>query len=549
MRDRLTAGTMRSGYLFLLAALCNLPPVIASVPRWSVQEVTFEARNTYTDPYAVDVRAEFIGPGTKKFTVRGFWDGGRTWRIRWTPTEAGKWTWTTRSPDPSMDGRTGSLECSSDSRYESEKTHGFLRRDSDHPYSFVFDDGTHYFLFGNTAYAIVANAMSGGGWKQYVDKTRAHGMNKMRFYVNRATDPSRAELTASAGNPERPDLIVWNKVDEVVRYMGEREMTADLILFQRAQVNALDEAAARRYLDYVVARYAAFPHVMWCLQNEWEYTNKPHSFWTALGKHVSAIDPWARRDSYVRALSVHQHTRYDWQYFGEDWYSHVIVQLGVRNRGKAHRGGDEWNLPQDRRGVFANGDDWGSFSIVYNHGRNVPVVNDEYGYIGEPQDETGRGPDGKPVRFSREKHRRTMWSIYASGGYGSAGDKNQYSDGRPYVSANWHDEPEFGDVRNLIGFFKDKGFAYWKMKPQQDIVRGERVYVLADSGRDYIAYAAAGGQFSLSLPEGDFEARRFDPRTSADSAIRTVSGGTAASFQLPDAADWVVYLRKKQGRR
>lgn len=535
---------MRNLQVAALHLLLLISPAVAvAAPRWSVQEIVLQSEKEHDNPYAVDVQATMRSPSGESMNVQGFWDGGRTWRIRWNATDPGTWTWKTASSDPAMNGRTGTVVCDP----KPTGAHGFLRRNPEHPYSFVFDDGTHYFLFGNTGYAIVANAIGGGRWKEYVDKTSEYGMNKMRFYVNRATDPSRAELSQVSSDPERPAVNVWQRVDEIVRYMGSKGMIADLILFQRAQVNALDEAGAKRYLKYAIARYGAFPNVIWCLQNEWQYTNKPHEFWTTMGQFVSREDPWARRGEYVRGLSVHQQTRFDWEHFGESWYSHVIVQLGVRNRGKAHRGGDEWNLPKDRRGVFPHGDDWGSFSITYNYGRSVPVVNDEYGYIGEPLDETERGAGGKPVRYSREKHRRTMWGIYVSGGYGSAGNKEQYGDGRPYVSANWHDEPEFGDIRHLIRFFQTRGFAYWKMSPQPELARGERVYVLTDKeARDYIVYAAAGGKFSLTPPAGTFEAHRFDPRTGHDELIGKVIGGRAAEFTMPDSQDWVVYLSAGQ---
>ena len=44
------------------------------------------------------LRVEFRSPGHTTYMMRSFWDGGRTLRVRFTPTEAGEWsTWRKRS--------------------------------------------------------------------------------------------------------------------------------------------------------------------------------------------------------------------------------------------------------------------------------------------------------------------------------------------------------------------------------------------------------------------------------------------------------------------
>ena len=538
---------MRKACLCLLLA-SGFSAHVAGAPQWSVQDLAFQASKDYGNPYLeAALTAEFSGPSGARVEVKGFWDGGRTFKVRWTPALPGKWAYVTRSADPGLNGKRGEVHATPPDPGQ----HGCLRRDVEYPYSFVFDDGARCFLFGNTYYALTSNAMAGDRWKAAVDNTRAKGMNKIRFSLYRG--PGDRHRTGFGFSPafveedfDRPNLPHWRKLDEVVRYLASRGIIADIILFQREDVDRVSREQSERYLRYAIARYAAFPNVIWCLQNEWEYTKKPKELWNAMGELASREDPWARRGEYVRGLSVHQQTRYDFQLFGAKWFSHAIVQLGVRNRGKAHRGGDEWSLAgRDLKSVFRNGDDWGNFSILYNWGHNVPVVNDEYGYIGEPADETEpRGPGGGTVRYSRDKHRRTMWGIYVAGGYGSAGDKNEYDDGRPYVSANWHDEPEFDDIKRLVDFFTAKGFEYWKMAGHNELVKtGERVYVLAEPGRQYIVYAAAGGRFSIDLAAGGYEARRFDPRTGEDLALDRVSGPAIRSFSAPDNRDWVLHLR------
>ena len=65
------------------------------------------------------------------------------------------------------------------------------------------------------------------------------------------------------------------------------------------------------------------------------------------------------RAKYVRARSVHQQTRQDFQFFDQTWLSHAIVQLGVRNQGRTFRDGDKWEatFAAEEGRTFRNGDE------------------------------------------------------------------------------------------------------------------------------------------------------------------------------------------------
>ncbi len=398
------------------------------------------------------------------------------------------------------------------------------------------------------------NAAAGDRWKAAVDNTRAKGMNKIRMLVwppwgvrDKVHYPPTPAFVD--GDHDRLNLAHWRKLDEVVRYLASKDMLADLVLFFNDEALYGTEEQDHRYVRYVLSRYAAFPNVLWCITNEWNYTKKPRPYWNKIGEIARQEDPWSREGAYLRALSIHQQTRHDFQFFDQKWVSHAIVQLGVRNQGRTLRDADEWQASSaaEEGRTFRRGDEWGNFSIIYNWGHDLPVVNDEYGYIGEPEDRSvPKDAQGNYPRYTREKHRQTMWGIAAAGGYGSAGDKNPYPDGAPYFSANWYDVPEYEDITRLVNFFTTKGVEHWKMGGQNALVRsGARVYVLAEPGRQYVLYAAAGGAVSLELADGTYVARRYDPRTGEDTALPDVSGGIR-SFTLPNTSDWVVYLRKRE---
>ncbi|HVF27851.1 MAG TPA: DUF4038 domain-containing protein [Pyrinomonadaceae bacterium] len=524
---------------------------VQSAALWSVQEFSFVTSAPRSNHYVeTDLKAVFTGPAGVRQIVRGFWDGGNTFKIRFTPTAVGRWSYTTESSDKNLNAKRGSFVCTK----AASGARGFLRRDPAHPYHFIFDDGTRHFMFGTTYYGLMQNAMAGERWKEAVDKARAYGINKVRMVVAPpfGSRHEKVKYPAASGfvadDRDRPDPAHWRRLDEVVRYMAERGITADLILYWNSDRSYGTPAQDECFTRYCISRYAAYPNVVWCITNEWNYTPKPIEYWNRMGTLAKAEDPYAARGDYLRLLSIHQQTRHDFQFFDQTWLSHAIVQLGVRNQGKTFRSGNEWkanNAAEEGR-TFRHGDEWGNFSITYNWGHNMPIVNDEYGYIGEPQDQSmPKDAAGNYPRLTRDKHRHIMWGIAAASGYAAAGDKNSYTDGAPYFSANWHDAPEYADIKHLVDFWTNKNIEYWKLGTNNALVKhGTRVYATAEAGRQYVIYAAAGGAFALNLPKGDYVARRFDPRTGADVALRDVRGGVQ-DFTMPDNQDWVIYLRAR----
>lgn len=532
-------------------ALAQTAGTTAAARQWDVHEIPLTAQRAYDNPYTqVEVTAVFTAPDGTSQRVRGFWEAGSSFKVRFTPTQRGRWQYAISS-SPADAGLTasGSLQAGA----PRPGAHGFLRQDVRNPYHFAFDDGTPYFMFGTTYYDLLSNAAEGNRWQESVEGIRRYGMNKVRLSIARLVSERSPRSPYMPSQPfvnrdqDRLDVKHFQALDRVVRHLGERDVIADLIVFAREQVATGSDEQYRRFLRYIVARYGAFPNVIWCMTNEWEYTKQPRPFWDAMGRLTAQEDPWARQGQARRGLSCHQQTRYDFQMFeaSQDWLSHAIVQLGVRNRGKAMRGGDEWNLAgRDLSQVMRHGDDWGHFSISYNWGHNMPVVNDEYGYIGEPQDETEpKAAAGKTATYTRAKHRRTMWGIYLAGGYASAGDKNQYDDGRPYFSGNWHDTTEYGDVRRLVDFWTKRGIAYWQRQPEKDGVMSQGRAYACRAGKDWVVYAADGGEVTVRLPEGAYTVVLFDPRTGEEKGLAGVKGG-AVRLGMPDRQDWVVHLRR-----
>src|SRR5690606_37849599 len=92
----------------LMSAICRFRPVVAGlcfltclstttpaadIPVWGVFEQELTATTDHDNPFTAKVVVQFRGPSGREHARLGFWDGGRTWRVRFCPDEAGTWTW------------------------------------------------------------------------------------------------------------------------------------------------------------------------------------------------------------------------------------------------------------------------------------------------------------------------------------------------------------------------------------------------------------------------------------------------------------------------
>lgn len=122
---------------------------------WEVVEITLRAENSCNNFYTdVTCWVELEGPGFKK-QIYGFWDGENIFRVRLVATKPGKWTWKSYSNQPGDQGlnnKQGSFEAVAWKPEEIEENpnrRGFIRP-SENGHALQYDDGTPFFLTGDT---------------------------------------------------------------------------------------------------------------------------------------------------------------------------------------------------------------------------------------------------------------------------------------------------------------------------------------------------------------------------------------------------------------
>ena len=145
--------------LLLLLATCCSHAALArlqsgEVHVWEAQEITFAAAREYSNPYVeVDFWVELEGPEFKQ-RVYGFWDGGRTFKVRVVATAPGLWTWRAASNQLADTGLRGggnfrAVAWNRDELHDNPNRRGFLRP-SPNGHALNYADGSPFFLVGDT---------------------------------------------------------------------------------------------------------------------------------------------------------------------------------------------------------------------------------------------------------------------------------------------------------------------------------------------------------------------------------------------------------------
>lgn len=547
---------------------------VDEVGLYEVYEITYEITTnippTDAAKSAQDFFATFIGPGNKKIWLPGFWAGGNTWKLRFAPTLLGTWYWVTFSSNPALDALPGSLvSVPSDNK-------GFIKVSSRNPYTFNYSDGTPFFMWGNTGYHLLEQALEGPGvsaivvnpedplithtittqdWHEFVDKTQEFGMNKIRFLVtlwnwgNNFGTRWYPWQDCTVANPQFKafNQSYWEKLDEVIQYMSDKGMVAEIMIFSDYSNWApgdpglyyMTSADEQLLMRFAAARYAAYTNVNWIVAQEFYYTERARyggrvsDAWAReIGSYLAGIDPY--RGVSGRLLSIHNRTKMLFNFPNDPWPTHFVLQVGPRiTPASKYR-----NHPSL----------WGNDSIRLNWGYEKPIANDEYGYCDN-------------YDLSRSDCREAAWGIAVGGGYGTYGEWNADFTWDPWalftggLLGMWVDDPSQGDIKVLIDFMNK--LDYPSMSPNNALITAKPAdvyaYMLANEGSAYVMYAAegSGGLFSVNLKKGNYDAAWIS--TTTGQVIQTeptfqMTEDGSANFQSPAYTEDILLLIELNGK-
>jgi hypothetical protein len=136
-----------------LPAISSVEADRNEVPRYESVELTLNVDAQYSNPYDVrniSVDAIFTSPDGKDMAIPGFWDGEGSWKIRFTPSQEGLWTYSMTV----RDARGNSLPYLGELPVASSDLHGWIQPGHlfDPSYTgryFVHHDGTPFYGVGH----------------------------------------------------------------------------------------------------------------------------------------------------------------------------------------------------------------------------------------------------------------------------------------------------------------------------------------------------------------------------------------------------------------
>jgi len=303
------------------------------VERWGVHEIVLQGPSDGNPFEDVRLAADFTSVG-RRVTVPGFYDGGGTYRIRFSPPDLGHWTWRTTSNVAVLRDRGGRVEAVP----PRPGNRGPVRTTRD-GYHFAYADGTPYRPVGTTSYSWALQ--SDARCVETLATLAAAPFNKVRMCVfpnvaSVATDPfARTGHGPRDWDPARIDPAYFRRFEDRIRRLGAIGVEADVILFHPYDkvrgYSAMPRADDERYLRYVAARFGAFRNVWWSMANEYDIVeSKTVADWDHLFEVLVAAD------SHDRLRSIHNlNTYYDHR---KPWITHASIQHGaaVLDDGRVH---------------------------------------------------------------------------------------------------------------------------------------------------------------------------------------------------------------------
>lgn len=309
------------------AAASVAPAGLRSGPVFPRLEASFQLKSPLSganpfDYTQADVRVAVARPSGPPVTLPAFFDGGETWRVRYTPRAPGRY----RVARVTLNGKPARVSGLAPAQWTVDRARGrpggFVRRDAADPFRLAFDgDAATYYPVGhNVAWR------SGGGQPDIptqFTKMKAAGENWSRVWMNHWDNKNLDWPTGRKVAPGTLDLEVaksWDRIVEAaeangIRFQmtfqhhgqystavnpnwGENPWNAANGGFLAKPEDFFTDARATAYTKakyrYIIARWGYSPAVLaWELFNEVQFTDaarqKRHADIAAWHKAMAAF--------------------------------------------------------------------------------------------------------------------------------------------------------------------------------------------------------------------------------------------------------------------
>ena len=548
MMRNLVVTSSRLAALCLLLLPAGIPTAAASakmpvIAKWGRFEQSFKSSVAYSNAVQdASLSVLFTSPLGDTSRVDGFWDGGKTWRVRFSPDQPGRWTFKTTCSDTANFGlhdQTGAFLCTAATGLTRFHKHGPVRvaRDRRH---LEHADGTPFFWLADTVWSGPCAAEL-KDWDFYVE-TRAY----QRFTVAQwavAPGDDAKQQSACTGFPERIGINpeFFKRLDaklDILSQAGILSAIAPLLELQ-SQKNAaipLPDDQAELLVRYVVARWGAEP-VAWLLAFEGDTSARNAGRWKRIGQSVFG----SRAHAPVVLFPGETHWLFD-EFRDQKW----VDVFGYQSVTGVTDDALKWTFS-------------GPFTAEWNKEPPRPLIPFA------PR-ENGITPQSSK-RFTAEDVRRAMyWSLLlippAGVSYGAQGVANwDTTVGPNNTQTNAADLPMwrkalFMPAAKQMSYLAKlmNSIDFWTLRPQPKALASQPGSL---SPRHFIASASTeANDLSIIYVPEDRTLELFlnalppspsvgwlSPRTGEKSPAVAVVGGRSCQFPTPDAGDWLLVTK------
>ncbi|MFK7813584.1 MAG: DUF4038 domain-containing protein [Maribacter sp.] len=519
------------------------------VQQWATYEILLTSDAEYDNPYIeVEVWGEFVNESGKTLKRPAFWDGNKTWKIRFTPPDSNmKWTWTTfssNSKDSGLNDQTGAINSVVNTNSNSLLKNGLLTMTKGHR-NVQHQSGKSFLVVADTPWAIPFRATA-EQVEIYAKDRQKKGFNSALMMTlqpdmkaegpnERNTDQGfkRAFNDLSDGHLNQINVGYFQYYDKIITILLEHEIVPVYQpVFHGYGWKGLDVLGRTidpqeyvRYCKYLLARYGSKP-AFWLLggdhngkdpgvKESGEMLEKGDAYAQPTGIHYNPCDDylatWAAGDE---SHCFH----FNKSFQDAKWLDFQWAQTGHDNEHLYHK-----------------------VNRMYDNLPTKAVANGEPTYEGMNDGKNGLGWWQGEEAWMQLMNGGTMGVVYGAATLWQW-KINSKEEGWPA----WTDQPtswkeamqmEGSKYVGIIGKIL-KGLDLSDIEKQWDLANNKPL--LAKEGELYISYLNSGGEIEIENLNDALNYSWINPKTGN---IKQLGKVTSNKLKAPDENPWVLIIR------
>lgn len=479
-----------------------------SVGKWARFELSVKNTKSYRNPYNdVTLDVSYESPEGKTVKFWGFYDGGRTWKIRFMPDRIGTWKYDAAFSDGS-ERVHGTFEC------VQSNIPGMISVDRTNPAWFGYKGGGHVLIRSfHVGDRFFAENWPAAKRMAFLDWANTQGYNMLSVashYLNRdAKDRGRGWRTPdlwplNAAEYRRMEAILNDLAARkimVYPFAGFFGQSSDFPTIPQEQI---------KYIKYTLARLGPYWNILFNVAGP-EPKIKSNEFQNAM--EVADVNRLGRKirelDIFGHLISIHNPSGDD-PYKNEDWLSFVTLQGWKRT-----------DLSDIYRGLSRN------------HHDAKPLYAQEVFWPGNKYHNISNEVDIRKKAFVM------MMSAAAINFADMDGNSSTGFSGSMDLSDR--NQANHDIVKKVWDFFETIPF-YRMCLDRQAVDTG---FCLAEKDRYYLVYLANGGTVNVSVRAGPYKVTWINAQDTSDKRhVGTTHDGKSLSAP-GDGDDWLLFLTAK----